>query len=58
MPQDQLFYVWGHGYELDQLSYYDEFEKLVKMMAEADDVVLVTNSEFYQLFKNEIPSTY
>ncbi|MBQ3183276.1 MAG: polysaccharide deacetylase family protein [Clostridia bacterium] len=57
-PQDQLFYVWGHGYELDQFNYYDEFEKLVKMMAEADDVVLVTNSEFYQLFKNEIPSTY
>ncbi len=55
--QDQLFYVWGHGYELDQFDYYDEFEKLVKMMAEADDVVLVTNSEFYQLFKNEIPST-
>ncbi len=58
VPYDQLFYVWGHGYELDQLSYYDEFEKLVKMMAEADDVVLVTNAEFYQLFKNEIPSTY
>ncbi len=55
---DQLFYVWGHGYELDQISYYDEFERLVKMMAEADDVVLVTNSEFYQLFKSEIPSTY
>ncbi len=57
-PKDQLFYVWGHGYEFDQFSFYDEFEKLVKMMAEADDVVLVTNSEFYQLFKNEIPSTY
>ncbi|MBQ4562839.1 MAG: polysaccharide deacetylase family protein [Clostridia bacterium] len=58
VPQDQLFYVWGHGYELDQFNYYDEFEKLIKMMAEADDVVLVTNAEFYQLFKNEIPSTY
>jgi len=57
-PQDQLFYVWGHGYELDMYNYYDEFERLVKMMAEADDVVLVTNAEFYQLFKNQIPSTY
>ena len=58
VPRDQLFFVWGHGYEFDQFDFYDEFEKLVKMMVEADDVVLVTNSEFYQLFKNEIPSTY
>lgn len=58
VPKDQLFFVWGHGYEFDQFSFYDEFEKLIKMMSERDDVVLVTNSEFYQLFKNEIPSTY
>lgn len=53
---DMLFYVWGHGYNLDSSDYWDEFEALIKMMAEADDIVLVTNAEFYQLFKNEIPS--
>lgn len=54
--EDMLFYVWGHGYELDFYKSYDKFEQLVKMMAEADDVVLVTNAEFYQLFKDQIPS--
>lgn len=53
---DMLFYVWGHGYNLDTSDYWDEFETLIKMMAEDDDIVLVTNAEFYQLFKNEIPS--
>lgn len=53
--EDMLFYVWGHGYELDLLHNYDTLEQLIKMMAEADDVVCVTNSEFYLLFKDEIP---
>ena len=53
--KDMLFYVWGHGYELDLLHNYDTLEQLIKMMAEADDVVCVTNSEFYLLFKDEIP---
>lgn len=54
--EDMLFYVWGHGYELDFYKSYDKFEQLVKMMSEADDVILVTNAEFYQLFKDQIPS--
>lgn len=53
---DMLFYVWGHGYELDLFNSYDKFEQLVKYMAEADDVVCVTNTEFYHLFKDSIPS--
>lgn len=53
--QDMLFYVWGHGYELDYDGIWDRLEDLVKMMTEAEDVVIVTNSEFYQLFKDEIP---
>lgn len=53
--EDMVFYVWGHGYELDQFDLYDELETLVKMMAEADDVVPVTNGEFYQIFKDDIP---
>ena len=54
--EDMLFYVWGHGYELDFYYLYDDFEELVKMMSEAGDVVCITNAEFYQLFKDEIPS--
>lgn len=54
--EDMLFYVWGHGYELDQHDYYDEFEQLIKMMSEAEDVYLVTNTEFYNLYKDQIPS--
>ncbi len=54
--EDMLFYVWGHGYEFDFYHSYDTFEALIKMISEADDIVLVTNAEFYQLFKDEIPS--
>ncbi len=53
---DMLFCVWGHGYELDLHDSYEEFEQLIKMMAEAPDVVTVTNAEFYLLFKDEIPA--
>lgn len=55
--QDMLFYVWGHGYNLDcDEKFWSDFEQLIKMMSEADDIVLLTNAEFYQLFKDEIPS--
>ncbi|MBR5515306.1 MAG: polysaccharide deacetylase family protein [Clostridia bacterium] len=53
---DTLFFVWGHGYEFDQYDYYDEFEELIKTMVQADDVTFVTNTEFYELFKDAIPS--
>ena len=55
-----LFYVWGHGYELDIFNTWDKFETMIKTIAEAaeadDSIVLVTNAEFYQLFKDEIPA--
>ena len=58
--EDMLFYVWGHGYELDLSNTWDKFELFIKTIAEAaeedDSIVLVTNAEFYQLFKDEIPS--
>ena len=58
--ENMLFYVWGHGYELDLFDTWDRFETLVRMMAEAaaqdDSIVLVTNAQFYQLFKDEIPT--
>ena len=58
--EDMLFYVWGHGYELDLAYSWDKFELMIKTIAEAaekdDSIVLVTNAEFYQLFKDEIPA--
>lgn len=54
--EDMLFYVWCHSYELEFNNSYDRFEKFIKRMSEAEDVVFVTNTEFYNLFKDEIPS--
>ena len=58
--EDMLFYVWGHGYELDLSNTWDKFETFIKTIAEAaaadENIVLVTNAEFYQLFKDEIPA--
>ncbi|MBR6514229.1 MAG: S-layer homology domain-containing protein [Clostridia bacterium] len=55
--EDCLFYVWGHGFELDAYDTYDEFETLVRMMkANEGDITLVTNTEFYELYKTAIPS--
>lgn len=45
--EDKLFYVWGHGYELDAFEKYEALEKLITMMSEADDVVCVSNTDFY-----------
>ena len=54
---DCLFYVWGHSFELDAYDTYDQFETLVRMMkANEGDIVLVTNTEFYELYKTLIPS--
>ncbi len=58
--EDMLFFVWCHGYELDLFGTWDKFDTLIQMITEAaaedDSIVLVTNSEFYHLFKDEIPS--
>ena len=52
---DMLFYVWGHGYELDYYDIWDRLDELIKMMTEAEDVICVTNAEFYWLFCDEVP---
>ena len=63
LTEDMLFYVWGHGYELDNFpndTGLTRLEQIIKTItdaaAEDPNIVLVTNSEFYQLFKDEIPS--
>ena len=54
--ENMLFYGWGHGYELDFYYSYDKFEELVKLMTNSEDIICVTNTEFYHLFKDKIPS--
>ncbi len=47
--ENKLFYVWGHGYELDAFEKYETLEKLIVMMSEAEDVVCISNTDFYLL---------
>lgn len=54
--EDMLFFCWGHGYELDLYKSYDKLDRFIKMVTEAEGIELVTVSEFYQLFKDEIPA--
>lgn len=42
----QVFYVWGHSYELDaEYITWDEFEEFCKMMANKDDIFYGTNGQ-------------
>lgn len=53
--EDMLFYAWTHSYELDNENAWDKLESLLEIITAHDDIVLVTNGEFYELFKDEIP---
>ncbi len=47
---DMVFFMWGHGYELDYgtaQGSYDHLEELFKMVSKAGDVHCVTNRELY-----------
>ena len=54
--EDMLFFCWGHGFELDLYNSYDKLENFIKTVTETEGIELVTVSEFYQLFKDEIPA--
>ncbi|MBQ7699583.1 MAG: polysaccharide deacetylase family protein [Clostridia bacterium] len=57
--EDMLFYGFSHGFEFDAHDTWGVFEQFIQMLSEAvkdGKVVLVTNAEFYQLFKDEIPA--
>ncbi len=59
--EDMLLYFWGHGYELDYNDNgWEYFEECIKLLtqaaAEDDSIVFVTNAEFYEIFKDKIPS--
>ena len=41
----QVFYVWGHAYELDIHNTWDRFEEFLRMMSGRDDIAYLTNAE-------------
>ena len=46
--EDQLFYIWGHSYELDDLNVaidWETFERLCKKLAGHEDIFYGTNKE-------------
>ena len=53
--RDMLFYVWTHSYELDNEDAWERLDKLLEIITAHDDIVLVTNGEFYEAFKDQIP---
>ncbi len=53
--EDMLFYVWGHGYEVEGYDLWHTLDTLVRMMSRSDDIICLSNAEFYQLFRDEIP---
>ena len=41
----QIFYIWGHSYELDLLEAWEVFEEFLKMISGKDDIFYGTNKE-------------
>ena len=51
--EDQYFYMWGHGYELDygtKRGNWNYLESLFKTISEAKDVECVTNMEMVDIY--------
>lgn len=48
---DLLFYIWGHGYELDfgtELASWERFEKFCERIAGQKDIVYCTNKQVFE----------
>ena len=43
--KEQLFYIWGHSYELDANDAWDRFEKFCQKIAGKADIFYGTNRE-------------
>lgn len=54
--ENMLFYGWDHPWAITAFNAWDKVEWLFKMLSEAGDIVFVSNTEFYELFKGGIPS--
>lgn len=54
--EDMLFYGWDHPWAITAYNAWDKVESLFKMLKEAGDIIFISNTEFYELFKDKIPS--
>lgn len=48
----QLFYIWGHSYELDLDNGWAFFENICKLLAGRNDILYCTNSQAFDYIKN------
>lgn len=48
----QLFYIWGHSYELDVDDSWDYFENICKMFSLNKDIYFCTNTEAFEYIKS------
>lgn len=46
----QIFYIWGHSYELDGNNLWEHMEKLCKMLSKKDDVLYASNTDVFRYF--------
>lgn len=53
---DMLFYVWCHSYEFDIYNTWDRLYDLLKLISESEGITPLTNGEFYNIYKDTIPS--
>lgn len=44
----QLFYIWGHSYELDLWNAWESFEEFCRLIANRGDVLYATNREAFR----------
>lgn len=52
-PDDiQLFYIWGHSYELDLDNGWEFFEKVCRLLSGRDDILYCTNSDAFDYIKS------
>lgn len=54
--EDMLFYVWDHPWAITANNKWEAVENFLKYVSGREDVVYVSNTEFYNLFKDKIPS--
>ena len=47
--EPQLFYIWGHAYELDAWDFWDRFEEFCAKISGKDDIFYGTNREILGL---------
>ena len=54
--EDMLFYGWDHPWAISAYNAWKKVEEFFAYISDRDDIVYVTNTEFYELYKDKIAS--